>query len=437
MTASGEHGPVVDATGGDDGPGAPPPHPVARRHRLLRHLRTGASVGLLAAAVVLITLRFSDVTAATERLAHVRPAWVVVAVVAEGGSMVAFALLQQRLLRAGGVHLGLFSMLAITLAGNALTGTLPGGVGWAAAWQFDQLGRRGVRRFLRVWEFLVAGGVSSFALFVVIAVGVETAGSRGPVSALRWLVFLLALIPLVALVVELLHGTRPVQRTVARLARWAGSVPGGRWLLGGARHLASRLTAVRLGPAGWAEVLGLALVNWMLDAAVVVAVMLSLGVGVPWSAILVIYGLTQIAASIPLTPGGIGVVAGSLAALLHAYGVATTGALAVVVLYRLLSFWVLVPVGWAVWGVLEARGRRVARGVARPRYGLAPMLDAPPPPPAPLPPAQEAPEGVGGDSGCGDRTVPGTGGALATVSRERTREADEGERRRGGARGRR
>ncbi|HLG68012.1 MAG TPA: lysylphosphatidylglycerol synthase transmembrane domain-containing protein [Acidimicrobiales bacterium] len=338
-------------------------------------MRSAASVALLAAAVVFSIVHFGDVTKAASRLSSVEVGWVALAVVAEAGSMLVFALLQQRLLRAGCVHLGLVSMGAITLASNALTGTLPGGVGWAAAWQFDQLGRRGVSRFLRIWTFLVAGGVSSFALFIVIAVGVETAGSEGPVSTLRWLVFLLALIPIVALVVEVFHNTAPVASSTAALRRWVGRLPGGRRVLGWATNLASRMTAVKLGGLGWATVLGLALLNWLLDALVVVSSLLALGVKVPWSAILVIYGLTQIAASVPLTPGGIGVVAGSLAALLHAYGVPTSSALAVVLLYRLLSFWVLVPIGWAIWGLLELRGRRVARGVPRPRYGLSPMLD--------------------------------------------------------------
>src|SRR5579875_3306587 len=294
------------------------------------------------------------------RLEQVRPGWVVLAAAAESGSMVSFALLQKRLFRAGGVQLGVWSMIAITTAANAVTGTLPGGVGWAAAWQFDQFGRRGVTRFLRVWVFLVAGGVSSFALFMVIATGVETAGSHGPVSRLRWLVFLLALIPIFGLLMEIFHNSRPVQRLALLAEAETARLPGGTRLLRGVNALGSRATAVRLGPSGWLTVLALALANWLLDALVLVAAMLGLGVAVPWSAILVVYGLTQIAASVPLTPGGIGVVGGSLGALLTAYGVSTTNALSVVLLYRLLTFWLLVPIGWAVWGLLELKGRRVA-----------------------------------------------------------------------------
>lgn len=88
-----------------------------------------------------------------------------------------------------------------------------------------------------------------------------------------------------------------------------------------------------------------------------VACMLALGVGVPWRDILVIYALTQISASLPITPGGIGVVEGSMTALLVGYGISSEHAFAVTMLYRIVSFWALVPIGWGAWAILELAGR--------------------------------------------------------------------------------
>ena len=73
-----------------------------------------------------------------------------------------------------------------------------------------------------------------------------------------------------------------------------------------------------------------------------------------------IYGITQIAASFPITPGGVVVVEGSLAALLTAYGVHPQAALATVVLYRIVSFWGVVPIGWGSgsgFDLMQRRGR--------------------------------------------------------------------------------
>ena len=67
---------------------------------------------------------------------------------------------------------------------------------------------------------------------------------------------------------------------------------------------------------------------------------------IPWSGVLLAFGVAQIVASLPLIPGGIGIVEGSLAVILVAYGAKKVPALAVVLVYRLLTFWVVIIVGW-------------------------------------------------------------------------------------------
>jgi hypothetical protein len=97
---------------------------------------------------------------------------------------------------------------------------------------------------------------------------------------------------------------------------------------------------------------------------VLVVSLVALHIAVPWRGIFVIYGLTQIAATFPITPGGLGVVEGGLVALLHAYGVPTEQAFAVTIVYRIVSFWGLVPIGWIVWvalDILQRRGLRPGR----------------------------------------------------------------------------
>jgi hypothetical protein len=131
---------------------------------------------------------------------------------------------------------------------------------------------------------------------------------------------------------------------------------------------------------GWLEAFGLALANWVYDAATLVVCLFALGTGVPWRGILVAYSLTQIAASIPITPGGLGVVEGSLAALLVAYGLPPGEALTATFLYRLVSFWGLVPIGWATWVGLELAQRQGVRRKVHPwavhRHGAVPSQAA-------------------------------------------------------------
>jgi len=215
---------------------------------------------------------------------------------------------------------------------------------------------------------LVAGALSSFAVFVILAVGAWVAGSRGPVSSLRWLAAGLAAIPLlVAAGWYLARRSNRVRRIFS--SSWsamARRVPPAAALGRLVRKTLDSFEMVHPGILGWAEAFGLAMANWLFDCLCLLACTEALGVPVPWRGILVIYGLTQVAASLPITPGGIGVVEGSMTALLIAYGVHPTGAVAVVLLYRIVSFWGLAPIGWTAWAGLELALRHGLRNSPHP-----------------------------------------------------------------------
>ena len=77
--------------------------------------------------------------------------------------------------------------------------------------------------------------------------------------------------------------------------------------------------------------------------------------------LLVAYGLANVAAAIPITPGGLGIVEGILVPTLVAFntdqGVALLGVLA----FRLISFWLPIPIGFAL---LRAAGVAAAAQAA-------------------------------------------------------------------------
>lgn len=326
----------------------------------------------------------SEISDAGGMFSRIRVAWLLVAIAAELASMGVFARLQRWLLAAGGVHIPFLLMVEITLAGNAMSTTLPGGAAWSATWVYEQLRRRGAEKVLAGWVLLVAGALASFAVFVILAVGAWVAGSRGPVSSLRWLAAALAAIPLVVaggyVLCRRREGVR--ERLSSSWAKFCVHLAPARVLDRLARKTVDQLGLVRPGALGWAEALGLALANWLCDCVCLIACTEALGVPVPWRGLLVVYGLTQVAASIPITPGGIGVVEGSMTALLIAYGVHATDAVAVVLLYRIVSFWALAPIGWATWGGLELAFRHGLRHSSHPwaehEHGLRPVPPGPP-----------------------------------------------------------
>jgi uncharacterized protein (TIRG00374 family) len=88
------------------------------------------------------------------------------------------------------------------------------------------------------------------------------------------------------------------------------------------------------------------LANWLTDAGVFAASIYAVGASVPWQALLLVYGSGVLVRSLGITPGGLGLVEGTLCLGLVASGVHVGLALASVLLYRLISFWMVAGAGW-------------------------------------------------------------------------------------------
>src|SRR5205807_1603287 len=111
----------------------------------------------------------------------------------------------------------------------------------------------------------------------------------------------------------------------------------------------------------WAPAFVYASANWLWDCLALALSFAAVGAGVPWRGLLLAYGAAQLAINLPITPGGLGVVEGSLTIALVAYGGQQASTVATVVLYRLISFWGLLGVGWVSWAGLAWAARRAER----------------------------------------------------------------------------
>jgi hypothetical protein len=315
--------------------------------------------GLLALAAVTVASQWGTLESAFGRLGHLHWRNLRWAIYAEALAMIAFAQLTRLLLRAGGVNLRMGSMIGLTLASNAVALTLPGGPAWAVTFSFEQLRRRGVRRSLTAYALTVTWVMSAVALAVIALVGVDLAGSTGPAAPFRVIASVGTLLLCVAAIAAVLMVRMPRVRAAGalRIDRLCASR---RWRrLGELLRTAGRdLSGVRLPTPLLLRCVAAAIFNWIYDCGCLVFAILAVGGHVPWQGVLAAYGLTQLAAAIPITPGGIGVVEGTLSVLLIAYHMPVSTAIAAVLLYRIISFWILVPVGWGAVAVLLAMQRR-------------------------------------------------------------------------------
>ena len=317
-------------------------------------------IGLALAALAFyqLTGHKSELTEASAALSHLRWGWVLLGVVAEAGSYLAFAQLQRRFLRAGRVDVTLGPISAITLAATSIANSFPAGSVLSTLFSYQQYRRRGADQAVAGWSVAATFVSLSVALTVVAATGAAVAGAEGatldlvlPIGGVLILALLMGLVFVQErAAVRVISGALRLSR---RLTRW----PHGE-LATYIDRIIHRLMRVRLSPAQVAVALALALANWLLDCGCLALSFLAVGAPVPWKGLLLAYGAGQLAANLPITPGGLGVVEGSLTIAIVAYGGAAGSTVVAVLLYRVVSFWLILPIGWAAWAWLAWIARR-------------------------------------------------------------------------------
>lgn len=339
-------------------------------------------VGLAAAALAGRVLFDSsdELVTAADTLTSVRAGWVVVAVLFEVLSYAARGAASAVVLRRGGGGVGPMTLGAATLAGDAAAYCLPFGFAASGVVMVGVLRRRHVGAALASWMFAVSSVFYVAAITVLTIVAVQIPGADNPVPGLQ------AISAVLLGVLALLGGGYAVLRRPAVRRGLARALPGVRQALARRRPLgpdrrgehhrfgriplaarsrisaslrdwARQLRTIRLTPAAGLAAFALMMVSWVADVAVLALAFLALSTTPPWTGLLLAYCAGQIAASLPVTPGGIGVVEGSITLALVAFGGAETITLAAVLLYRLIAYWGCIPAGGLAWLVLRATSR--------------------------------------------------------------------------------
>jgi uncharacterized membrane protein YbhN (UPF0104 family) len=280
-----------------------------------------------AAVVVGVALRSRSLLPELGLLQRPDARWLLLAVLAQLGSLIAYALIVRELLRVGKLKARFAPLLRATLGGIAMTASLPGGAVASTGYWYKQLRQEGAGRSLAAWAMIgsmLAGVLSLACLFVA---GVAAAGGQGPLAPLR--------IPILA------GCAGTVVLAVALKGRLAGTIA----------RLSRRLAPGL--PDGYAlqrgSLLGIGLfafANWLLDCTCLYAALHAMHTTVPPQSILLTYTLSQLVASLPLLPGGGGTVEASLLLGFAAFHHTSGSLLAGVLLFRLICCWGLAPVGW-------------------------------------------------------------------------------------------
>lgn len=326
---------------------------TARRWRLV------AIAVVVAVLVAEAVWAWDDLVEALGQLRSPHPGLLLVAVLAAISSMRAYARMQRRLLRSAGIRVPLVRHVQLAYAAHSLSVTLPGGPAFSTTFNYRQMRRFGASAGVASWCIALSGILSATSLALISAAAGLAAGGTPAWPTLAGL--------LTTAVLVTVGVTRMARRpeTLDRLTR------GGLAAVNrvrrrpreyGAERIAAflvQLRAVRLGPAHATVAVTYAVANWLLDAVCLWMCCLAVGAeDITTTQLLVAYCAGMAAASLPVVPGGLGVIDSALIFGLVAGGLPGSTAIAAVVLYRLISLGFIVGAGWIIWLLMRRRTRR-------------------------------------------------------------------------------
>jgi putative heme transporter len=288
--------------------------------------------------------------------------WVGLAVAAELASVPFLAEAQRIVLRTAGINAGRLPMNLVTLASNAISASIPAGVAVAEGYAFTRYRRFGASNAVAAWSELASGAIAFCALAGIALAGALIPGSR----------YGAVLLPALSVVFAGSAGAAALfrhpkllvdglERVVRRVGMARGALDR---LTAGFCELVGSLNNLRPPVTVWAAAGALSVANWLLDALCLALAFAAVGVPPPWSAVLLAFAGSKVLASIGITPGGLGLVEGSLVAIFVAYGVPGADAGAAVLVYRVITLVGMVLVGWLAVAAL-AVGSREGAGARR------------------------------------------------------------------------
>jgi uncharacterized protein (TIRG00374 family) len=333
----------------------------AGRHRRTRGwqvLRFVVGIGLGAVALWAIDGQRGELSGASHSLGHLDVGWLLAGIACEFVSFAWFGVLQRRLLGCGGVEIDVGYATALSLAAGAIADSLPAGPAFSSIYAYRQYRRRGADDALSAWTLVATLMCAALGLALLATVGVLLATRE---SAAYGLVGVTLSVLAVAVAADAVVWQRQwlarlmiaILRRVRRRTGWPK-----REAADVVTEFLARLTSVQLTRRDLLVTVLAGLGNWAFDCACLACSFYAVHAGVPWRGLLLAYGAGQLAANLPITPGGLGIVEGSLTIALVAFGGAQLSTVAAVLCYRIVSFWGYLPVGWAAWTGIALSDRK-------------------------------------------------------------------------------
>ena len=280
-------------------------------------------------------------------LSHVNVFWLLGGALFEAASLLAYANLTRTVLPSVTGRQRLWTLFRIDMSTLAVSHVLPGGTASSTGLGYRLLTSRGVTGpdagFAMGSQGIGSAVVLNALLWLALVISIPLNGVQKAYTTVA-LVGVLLFILIAALIYLVTAGVDVAARLVRAAFRPIPKIDGDK-VEAVVRQIGARLRDLGsdrdllLRSVTWAAA------NWLLDAASLWAFVAAFGHAISPIDLFVAYGVGMVLAAIPITPGGLGLVEAAVPAALVGFGLTENVAYLAVVGWRLVNFWLPIPVG--------------------------------------------------------------------------------------------
>jgi uncharacterized protein (TIRG00374 family) len=329
-----------------------PTKPLPRRFRPIR--LTIKVIAFAAVVYFLVLPLIPGFRSAANEIVKVQPAFLVAGLLFEVAAWFSYSLLTRAALGPSGNRVSMMRMFRIQMSTKALTNIVPGGSAAGSALGYRLLTLSGVAGPDAGFALATAGLGSALVLNVIFWVAlVISIPARGvnPLYVTAALIGVLLMFVATGLVMGLMHGQGPAERVL----RWVAVKVrlDGDTAVSALREIGERVEGLLADRALLKRVVGFSAMFWLFDAAALWVFLRAFGSHLDIDGLLVAFGLANVFAAIPITPGGLGIVEGIYIPTLIGFGVPRRVATLGVASYRLAQFWFPILLGGVLYASLR------------------------------------------------------------------------------------
>jgi uncharacterized protein (TIRG00374 family) len=354
------------------GPGSRSAARPRRRSRLGRLVRWALLVATLVVAGSFLAPKVQDAVRTLPALRRVNALWLAAALAAEIGSLLAFSLVTWVLITRRRPPFG--RVVRIDLVTIALSHAVPAGSAAGTALGYELLEAEGIGAvpagFVKVSQSLLSGVLLQLLLGLALAMKIVI---YGPSPATIGLAAGGSVLVFLVLCFGWLLGRRTavIRRLAVGMLGWVPRLSRGR-IAAVVDELGEHTRALLAAPRRLLVVCLWSMANWVFDLLALWAALRAFGTPTNPVLLTVAFCIAQVAAALPISPAGLGVVEGSLVPLLTSFGTPAAVAVLGVLGWRLVNYWLPLPLGAAAYLGILLDGRTGRRNGAGAGLGQVP-----------------------------------------------------------------